>query len=238
VTLTGGRVLTAWKVAEDVRAISWTIPAGAFLANIPAPCPSHPATVHPWAIVDPCPSKTGWGISANDARALFAENRGQGDPVYMRGRTLLDTPADSALVRLAVPSLGIAAGDVLCYRYNGRHSKFPEVYGRRRMMTLPELEVLRNAFMRGEESPWDQLPSLHPLVDRNWGHDAGLSAPAVFLKHPNRWGKRKKAWVPRLMLVQPVAPEAVVPIIASSDDAAIFELLCQSGGRMPRPARV
>ena len=55
-----------------------------------------------------------------------------------------------------------------------------------------------------------------------------------FLETRQRWGKRLKVWYSRLAVVRARTCSPVSePIRAPSDEVAVFDLITDSGGRMP-----
>ena len=48
------------------------------------------------------------------------------------------------------------------------------------------------------------------------------------------WGQRLKVWHSRLAVVRSSRSPVGEPIAASSDDAALFELIYSTGGTMPQ----
>jgi hypothetical protein len=112
-----------------------------------------------------------------------------------------------------VPEIGARRGDLLVLRYWGELHGAP--HGRVRWLTLEDYAAL-------EALPHEAIRD----YKEHWG-------PNYIIRDRRRWGKRLKVWHSRLALVRPWQPERVVAIKASSDDGAIFELLCEVGGRMP-----
>jgi hypothetical protein len=112
-----------------------------------------------------------------------------------------------------VPEIGARRGDLLVSRWFGTLQEEPR--GRVRWLTMEDYAAL-------EALPREAV--------RDYREHYG---PSYIIRDRRRWGKRLKVWHSRLALVRPWQPETVEPIEASSDDGAIFELLCEVGGRMP-----
>jgi hypothetical protein len=91
------------------------------------------------------------------------------------------------------------------------------------------MEAIRAAWEDAEDDLWEFFT---PMLGFHYkDHVARL------VRNRTRWGMRAKVWSPKLHIVRFLRPEPVVshPIAASCDDAALFELLCQVGGRMAKP---
>jgi hypothetical protein len=102
-----------------------------------------------------------------------------------------------------------------------------DVRGRARPLSYTEYDLVRAAHERA-----GPRGLVLPIVD-DIGDGYGV---LEFLANRRRWGARLSTWRSRLWLVKPIRPRVVSePICARSDDAALFELLYQVGGRMPAP---
>lgn len=122
-----------------------------------------------------------------------------------------------ARLRIPVPDLDLGPGDVLVYSYG----KFPRMHGQVRYLSLEDYQVLADAALGNREA-------LTHLAG------AGVLSVRYFLGHRQKWGQRLKVWRSRLAVVRPIQPSAATRIEASSDAAALFELIHGAGGKMPR----
>jgi hypothetical protein len=121
---------------------------------------------------------------------------------------------DAVMLEEDVPAMGASAGDLVIFSSSGTP---PRARGRVRPLSVQGHETLRVGRVR-----WTCLGEIDRLTS--------------YVLDRRRWGKSCKVWRSKLFLVKPIARELVVPIAAPSDDAALFELLAQVGGRMPQAA--
>jgi len=175
---------------------------------------------------------TSWG-AGNDF--LDAE---QSD-FYLTLNELYDTPEVSAvrplfstitvtdflgayLVNQDHTTLGIRAGDVIYWMKN--RESVNSLTGLCPRLFVPAREDYPSLQQWYREGTTVVSP-LHP----EW------RSPREILGMQSRWGQSGSNWWPRLAVARPVTPSETFTIRASSDEAAIFELLGQVGGRMPTP---
>lgn len=168
------------------------------------------------------------------------------DPELREAIALVDAQEGRLTIELAVetiPETPIERGDVVIVK--ARHAPLPQVRGRLVPLALEHYERVRTHFERcaSTHSPYrgrqvfctrtesDYLPiiNISPIGFGNL--DGGA---AEFFANRVGWGKRRREWTPDVFVVKRVRPEQAVPIQARSDDAALFELLAQVGGRMPQ----
>lgn len=93
------------------------------------------------------------------------------------------------------------------------------------------IPLQRGCYRTFEVSEGGHLPIVH-ITPREWWH-TGYAEPEHFFSDRKKWGARRKVQTPLAYVVKPIRPSAAQPVSASSDAAAIFELLSQVGGRMP-----
>ena len=149
-------------------------------------------------------------------------------------------PQSIYVLTVDVPELDIRTGDVLVRAYSLK--VFPKMHGRVRYLSLEDYEVLRSVAEGSYLESFAPLSSYERTLRAGMGDTLYLPAPEHqwrkeglhrFLTNRNKWGKRLKAWEPRLAVVRPPWETLTEPIQASSDDGALFELLHQVGGLMP-----
>lgn len=158
------------------------------------------------------------GVSTRFALACLAQNSVEREPAYDQVRAnVKGVRIAAACVEATV--MDLRPGDVLL-----RAEEPPETRVRPVPLTLDHYEALR-ALVDEDENP---LTELRPLAYYLNGGVLG------FVKDRRKWGRRRKVWTPELWRVRfPVRSPVSEPIVAASDDGAIFELLCSVGGRMP-----
>lgn len=137
----------------------------------------------------------------------------------LAGGLLVDRSLYIRAVRLdnPIPEIGADVGDLLLQRA----TRAPVACrGTIRGLSIDEYEIVRH--LSKDSKPWSSLVGVNDYVH-------------CFLRNRRGWGRRFKVWYPRLFLIKPVRPEPVTaPIVANSNDGAIWELLEDVGCRPPR----
>lgn len=120
------------------------------------------------------------------------------------------------IARLPIPALGVAAGDLVLFRPSPLRNRERTAIGAARLRRIRRSDLSE---LRAHLSHFD-FPSCRPGLDRTiMANHLATSARRGGEETTNFW-VLSFAWVSR-------------PIEAASDEAAIFELLSQEGGRMP-----
>ncbi len=156
-------------------------------------------------------------LDTRAARACVEQDRIERDPKYDRPRRLASAMIQrTAFLEAAV--MDLRAGDLIVWT----EDRPEKLGGMVAPLTLDHYEALRSL----EDDGKDPVTDLAPL---KW-----WDGVRRFLRDRKRWGRRLTVWQPRLWRVRfPEAEHVSRTITAASDEAAIFELLCQVGGRMP-----
>ncbi len=220
-----------------------TIPAGSSLVSLP-PTRQRGFRRHDWSIFvwgpwddakGERPSLLLEGISWATKERLFATDSVERTPEYREALRCVEFGPDHyASVHyssLDVADAGVQEGDVLIYFHSPEQC--PIVYGRVREMSLEDYEALHAAYREAShdctpETIEQIFPILNPF-QRYYG-----TRLREMLGDQRKWGRRLKTWHSRVIRVQPFRPVVSQPIQASSDEAAIFELLSDVGGSMLR----
>ena len=123
-----------------------------------------------------------------------------------------------------VPEIRLEVGDLIVHTWS---PPFPEMGGRVRYLTMDDYARLRAATVDSFDETFTLLAKLY---------DFGADDLYKFLGSPGKWGKKLKVWHSRLAVVRSSRSPVGEPIAASSDDAALFELIYSTGGKMPGEA--
>ena len=123
-------------------------------------------------------------------------------------------------LRRPIACIGASRGDFLIYSHwlDGR----PEMYGRVRELGPEDYEVLRGLNLQ--------------QTMRGVGSRSQFFWLESFLGHRGRWGKQLKVFYSRLLLLKPWGSPVSKPVLALSDESAIYELLHQTGCKLPEEA--
>lgn len=174
-----------------------------------------------WAIWGEEPGAVPHPIEVYTANGFLGLDRLKRDPRYDRARRLVQGIDYGAAYVERGGVAGLRAGDILVGTENP--AGLP---GQITALGLDDYEALRVATKAGDE----ELTSLTPGRDAEF---CGSRSVEVFVRTKNKWGRSLKVWRPRLFRVRYPVEVVSSPIQASSDDAALFELLYRAGGRMP-----
>ena len=144
------------------------------------------------------------------------------------------------LVTHDIPEVEIREGDLLVHAWSPEN--FPDMRGCVRYLSIEDYAKLKAAAFdsyretfvplvgRDLQRRSGTLGNTQQLPEYQWNQENLYE----FLKMPQKWGKRLKVWHSRLAVVRALARSPVsVPIEASSDEVALFDLITDSGGRMP-----
>jgi hypothetical protein len=209
------------------------IPAGGLLIEKPSPSPMYrdPLSMpdEPWSVYKPTATRGRWspwlGIPADVAEDLFRLDKIDRTPAY---REALEVVGDWGehrcrfhYLEIPVPAASLERGDLLVWAYQVRDR--PELRGRVRELQMSDYEALRSSWKLHKE---ELCTDITPVGSARWHR---LSE---FLKCPNRWGRRLKTWHSRILAVRSLREVVSQPIVALSDDGAIFELLADVGCRL------
>ena len=166
-------------------------------------------------------------------------------PHHMRAFALLGEGRCNCahIVERDIPEVGIKAGDVVVYAYG---PEFPEMGGRVRFLSMDDYAALKAATLESYRETFAPLTDSERkmrfgLLDNSRNHrwvmwpenQWQMEDLYKFLKCANKWGKKLKVWHSRLAVIRSGRSPVSEPVHASSDDAALFELIYSTGGRMP-----
>ncbi|MBX6363520.1 MAG: hypothetical protein IRZ00_06600 [Gemmatimonadetes bacterium] len=231
-TVNGREQHYGWQFSRNPR--HWYLPdilPGSLLLKVPAQSrvPGVRALL-PWSIwrpVAPDQWRKWCGLPAEVAADLIRMDRVEREPRYRAALRLLADPADFHvhIAEVAIPAARIAAGDVLVWV--GGTRRRPHSRGPARELMRDDYEALRLALLVHGESAFEEITPA-PSADAH-----RLSR---FLRDRRRWGARRQPWRTDLVHIRPAAEREIVSIEASSDEAAIFELVYRAGGRLRGPA--
>ena len=123
---------------------------------------------------------------------------------------------------------------------------FPEMHGTVRYLSMDDYAALKAATFDSYRETFIPLTEhdrrrRFGLVDnshtRKWHmwpeNQWQMENLYKLLRSPQKWGKRLKVWHSRLAAGRSARSPVGEPIAATSDDAALFELIYSTGGRMP-----
>lgn len=192
------------------------IPQGSFLYEAQAPSVAHTdRRPEPWTVQTA--HGVTWGIPEDVAKSFLREDSLERDPRYQEALARL--PGDRSRLRPPcvfverdVVEIGLRRGDVLLKRDRGRFLP------RSVPLSLGDLGYLRDRFLQDRSL----LTSLNPYDFR----ERAIRA----ISDRRTWG-RKRTNVAVLKGI------STFSIRASSDQAAIFELVLSVGGQMPSDSR-
>ena len=126
------------------------------------------------------------------------------------------------VVERDVPEVAIEVGDLIVHAW--KPDSFPEMGGRVRWLSMDDYSTLRAATLDSYGATFTFLTGVY-----EWDPDALHR----FLTHPGKWGKKLKVWHSRLAVVRSRRSPVGEPLEATSDAAALFELIHSTGGKMP-----
>lgn len=143
---------------------------------------------------------------------------------------VVDLPS-VVLVQKPLPEVALKPSDLILMLPDARRGitvPLPNVVGRSWPLARAAHSPLRDALVSDEASlldltPWSARRSSGGVLDR--------------LRNAVRWGKAGPNWQPRFQVWRTIPYVVSEPIQASGDEAAIFELLCSVGCRMPTQDR-
>lgn len=130
---------------------------------------------------------------------------------------LVDGRPSMAMVMEDIPAVGIRKGDALVYVADA--DARPTMRGHVRWLDMDDYQAIRDALS----------PSTLVMIPGGPMYRTVES----FLADKKRWGQRLRVWHSRLAVLRSHRESVSEPIHATTDDAALFELLHQVGGRMP-----
>ena len=148
------------------------------------------------------------------------------------------------LVIRDIPEVEIQEGDLVVHALSPEN--FPDMRGCVRYLSIEDYAKLKAAAFDSYRETFvplvgEDLKCRSGLLETYGSHRSmrpenqwESESLYEFLETRQRWGKRLKVWYSRLAVVRPLRRSPVgVPIEASTDEAALFDLITDSGGRMP-----
>ncbi|MEN8374614.1 MAG: hypothetical protein ABFS34_04135 [Gemmatimonadota bacterium] len=174
------------------------------------------------------PERKDW-VSQQTVEKVFRAVRRATCPIARAAMRLVERAGERtyyvATAPLELSTVNVRTGDVLLAvrDYDDR----PEgVSGACFPLTLEDYEALR--------AHYDGLDFHGRLpLDALW-RGAARGGAIRIIRTRQSWGLRRSQWQTRLYVLRGVHASPVQPIEASSDQHAIFELILESGGRMPQ----
>lgn len=203
------------------------IPEGAFLVEAPAPGMFHRdgrKIVEPWTVWFDCRHRL--GISGRMAGELLEADRllrnlehREALRLLPEGHLFFGPPA--GFVEWDLPEIGLRRGDLLVSRARKSWALFPRGAD---PLSRGDMGYLRDAVLRNR----GVVTSLTPFRP-----DQDIRA---LITDRRTWWPSRLGWKPRVARWRPLEGPGIQPIQASSDEAALFELISSVGGRMPMEA--
>ncbi len=160
---------------------------------------------------------------------ILAYDARQRDPRQRVAMAPIVSESGKHSVELAVetiPGTPISAGDTVISFGSSDNPQLPDVRGGIVPLSLEHYYQVRKH--------WDRDRSRTPIVDLTPAHFRVYTSASEIFLDKKKWGLRKEPWRTRVYVAKPLRRSVARQLVASSDEGAIFELLCRVGGRMPR----